>query len=501
MRSVSHVFHKNSKKLSFVAGLAVAVVGILGSAAFTANKAGATGVDCDNNSIIKCGYTTPSNFISKVKANSSGNGHNDLQAVYNYYGLSAADYNNFAAHALPGKAMRNGDIVLNDGTKVATGGKSIGRIASYHGTGYFTQPINGVNYYGNVVDKTFSSGVQSIPVYILFDSTGTMKFAVMTSCGNPSFGTVVKTSAACSVLNSAPVRGQPNTYDFTAAAAHTGNATIKTYVYDFGDGSPTITTTDGSKPVRHAYSKMGNWTASVTVYASVPGNSNMKLPSVSMCTKKITVEMPACVQLVGAILDKHKMEYTFTVTAKPGTGATFTGADFDFGDGLTQTGVKPASATTATVTHSYAEAGHYDAGAILHFNMNGADVTAPTCKALVTPETVTPECKPGVPVGSAECTPCQYDSSLPSDSPKCVPPTSELPNTGAGNTIAIFAVVMIGGFLVYRQLLFKKHRAAFAAAEQGTSPLPLGDPLNQEAPLAGTPLQAKSKSLRRRRLF
>jgi hypothetical protein len=220
-----------------------------------------------------------------------------------------------------------------------------------------------------------------------------------------------------------------------------------------------------------------------------------------MCAKTVTVKLPlyTCVQLVGAILDKTKLEYSFTVTANAANGATFTAADFDFGDGKSQTGVKPATATTATVVHDYATAGQYNASATLHFSLNGADVTAPTCKALVTPETVTPECKPGVPVGSAECTPCQYDSSLPSDSPQCVPPTPpELPNTGAGNTIAIFATVMIGGFLVYRQLLFKKHRAAFVAAEQGTSPLPLGDPLNDEAPLAGTPLAKKKRSLRRR---
>jgi hypothetical protein len=255
--------------------------------------------------------------------------------------------------------------------------------------------------------------------------------------------------------------------------------------------------TDGSVPVEHTYTKGGNFTATVTVYASVPGNSNLKLPAVSMCAKQITVQLPAynCVQLIGAILDKSKFQYSFTVTANAVNGAIFTGADFDFGDGKSQTGVKPATPTTATVTHAYAASGSYNASATLHFSLNGADVTAPTCKALVTPETVTPECKPGVPIGSPECTPCQYDTSLPSNSDQCAPPI--LPNTGAGNTIAIFAAVMIAGFLVYRQLLFRKHRAAFAAAEQGTSPVPLGDPLNVDSPLAGTPLATKKRSLRK----
>jgi hypothetical protein len=405
--------------------------------------------------------------------------------------------------AQAGEVQRDGDIVVG-GKVVATGAKSVGRLASYHGSDYFKQVIGSTTYYGNTVNKTFASGVNSLPVYVLFDSQGQMQFAVMKACGNTTWGTTVKTSASCTALNQTAVSGQLNTYDFTATAAHAGNSTITKYVYDFGDGSKAVTMTNGSTPVRHTYTKAGTFKATVTVYASVPGNSNLQLPAVSMCAKTITIKLPFynCVQLVGAILDKTKMEYSFTVTANYGNGATFTGADFDFGDGKTQTGVKlAADGKTAMVTHTYASAGNYNAAAVLHFTVNGSSVSAPTCKALVTPETVTPECKPGVPVGSPECTPCEYDSSLPSNSDQCVPPTTpELPNTGAGNTIAIFAAVMVAGFLVYRQLLFKKHRAAFAAAEQGTSPLPLGDPMS-DAPLTGTPLASPSRkrgSFRRR---
>jgi hypothetical protein len=492
---ISRIFRVDNKKASFIVGLMLAVFGLV-SGGLAVSRASAAVVDCDNNAIIKCGFSDAGDFINKVKGNDSGNGFHDLQTIYSYYGLSASDYNNFAAHAVLGTAQANGDIVVN-GQVVATGAKSIGRLASYQGAGPFKQVIGNSTYYGNDNGKTFAPGVTSIPVYVLFDGNGNMQFAVMTSCGNTTFGTKVNTSASCSTLNMNPVEGKLNTYSFTANAAHSGNATIKSYVYDFGDGSPTVTMTDGSTPVQHAYTKAGNFTATVTVYASVPGNSNLKLPAVSMCAKQVTVKLPAynCVQLVGAILDKSRFQYSFTVTANAANGATFTSADFDFGDGKSQTGVQPATATTATITHTYASSGTYNASAILHFSLNGSTVTAPTCKALVTPETVTPECKPGVPVGSPECTPCQYDNSLPSNSDQCTPPS--LPNTGAGNTIAIFAVVIIAGFLVYRQLLFRKHRAAFAAAEQGTSPLPLGDPLSTDAPLAGTPLAAKKRSLRK----
>jgi LPXTG-motif cell wall-anchored protein len=214
----------------------------------------------------------------------------------------------------------------------------------------------------------------------------------------------------------------------------------------------------------------------------------------------VTLPFYSCVSLTGAILDKSKFQYSFTAAAKYGNGANFTSADFIYGDGTKQIGVKPTGAAVA-VTHSYAKAGSYNISAMLHFTVNGKAVTANTCTAVVTPTTPpTPTCKPGVPVGSSECTPCQYDTSLPSNSPQCLPPS--LPNTGAGNTIVIFGGVVVAGFLVYRQLLFRKHKTAFLAAQMGSSPLPLGDPLSNQ-PLAGTPLAhpAKRRSLRRRRPF
>ncbi len=216
----------------------------------------------------------------------------------------------------------------------------------------------------------------------------------------------------------------------------------------------------------------------------------------------------SCVQLTGSIPgDNNQMARTFTATAKFGGGATLSSADFDFGDGISKKGVRPASGSTSiTVQHTYSKASTYSAKAILHFSANGKDVTAAACAARVTPNTPpTPECKPGVPVGSPACTPCQYDSSLPSDSPQCVAPTPpSLPNTGAGDTIAIFAVVVVAGFLVYRQIIFRKHRATFLAAQQGTTPLPLSDPLNEmpdPTQQIATSALHRQKRFRRRRSY
>jgi hypothetical protein len=497
MRNFRRVLTLSTKKRTFIIGVVVGIASLVGGTGWLAGQASAA--VCDDNDIIKCGFSQSdkNDFINKVKQNSVTNGgHNDLQAFYASFGFTSADYTDFVQHAVLANAMRDGSIVLPNGQHILDGGATWGRSKSVHSPNPQLHTAGGVTYYGNVPNITFASGVSKIPIYVLFDAQGTMRFAVMPACGNPMTGLIKKTSASCDMLHATPVPGQPNTYDFTADASHQGNAAIKNFVYNFGDGQ-TKTVTNGTVPVRHTYTTVGDFHASVTVYASVPGNDNLQLTS-ALCAKIISVRMPSCVQLMPAIVDKSKMLYSYTVTASPGSGVTLTGADFDFGDGAKQSGVQPASATTVTATHAYATAGSYNARAVVHFSFNGASLTAPTCSALITPETVTPECKPGVPVGNSECTPCQYDTSLPNTPELCKPP--QLPNTGAGNTIAIFAAVAIGGLLVYRQLIFRKHKAAFVAAQMGSSPLPLGDPLSPDAPLAGTPLAAR-RGFRRRRQF
>jgi hypothetical protein len=213
-----------------------------------------------------------------------------------------------------------------------------------------------------------------------------------------------------------------------------------------------------------------------------------------------------CVQLGGSILDQNKYSYRYVATMDYGNGASFVGADFDFGDGKTMTGVKSTDSKTVSVDHTYAQAGNYSAGAVLRFTINGQTVAAPTCRAVVTPTTPpTPECKPGIPVGDLRCTPCQYNANYSAnDTTHCIAPAATtLPNTGAGNVVAISAAGLVAGFLWYRHLLFKRHKAAYLSADFGTSPLPLAEPLESDAPLAGTPLAAKQRrfTMRRRRQY
>ena len=491
-------------KFSFAAGLVVAACGLAAISSVAVQRVSAA--DCDSNAIIYCGVTSPSNFISKVQANDSGNGHHDLQAVYAHQfasgqALSSSMYSDFAAHAVAGTAYKDGRIVVN-GQTVATGTSSIGREASFQGSNYQTYAVNGTNYYGNVNAQAFAT--DGLPVYVLFNSQGTMQFAVLKTCGNPVFGTVVHSSASCNTLQKTAVAGQLNTYNFTASATATGNASIVRYVYNFGDGSAPVTMTNGSQAVRHTYTKAGTFAASVTVYANLPGHPNTALPIIGMCMKTVTVVLPVynCVALTPTELDKSKFVFRFLVTATATNGATFKSTTYTLGDGNAKS--VNASGLTTTLDYTYAKPGTYNVSAQLYFTVNGQTVAAKyQCTASVSPtQPPASTCKPGIPVGDVRCNPCLTNPAVPAtDTQDCTAPPAVLPNTGAGNTIAIFAAVVVGGFLVYRQWLFRKHKAAFLAAQFGTSPLPLGDPLNDEAPLTETPLAPKRKSFRRPRQF
>ncbi len=591
----------NKTKVFFLAGLLTFSFGL--ASFFASPTAFARPMDCDDNAIMWCGFGTNSEFISKTSANNDGHGHTDLQSVYNHFGLSTSEYSRFQSTAKDGTMYRDGRVVVGSDT-VMTSGKTLGR-ESFPGSSSVS--ISGKTYYMGSPEVRWVPGTDSLPVKVMFNSTGVAEIVILTSCGNPVDGSKSPSGAECKQLTMTPVSGKINTYRFTALASASGNAKITKYVYDFGDGSKPVTTTNPSTAVEHTYTKPGEVTATLTVYASAPGGTTITTTS-ETCKKKITVAIPfyECVKLTGALVNQNdKYTYMYTATMRYGNGAQFVSADFDFGDGAKATGVKASNATsvaakhsytkggdytvqatlrfnidgktvtartckmtqtvinpfyrcvrlggeilsqqtfsyrfvasfeygngaqfisadfdfgdsktesgvkstdgkTVTVDHTYAQAGTYSSAATLRFTVNGKPVTAPTCRAVLTPTTPpTPECKPGIPEGDVRCSVCPYDPSIPADdTERCVAPITELPNTGAGNVIALGSIALVGGFLMYRHMLFKRHKAAYLAADRGESPLPLADPLQSEHPLAATPLDPQRHrsrlSLRRRRQF
>ena len=294
-------------------------------------------------------------------------------------------------------------------------------------------------------------------------------------------------------------------YLFTATARYGNGATLTGGSIVFGDGKSAVGTksADGKTiTTEYRYAKAGTYTVTATLKFNYGATAVTKT-----CSTKLTVVEPfgRCDQLSGSILDKEKYSYRFIASMSYGNGASFISADFDFGDGKTATGVKSSDGKTVTVDHTYAVSGTYSAVATLRFTSDGNNFTAPGCRASVTPETPpVPECKPGIPVGDIRCNPCEHDASIPKDDPRCVAPAATLPNTGAGNIIALASAALVGGFLWYRHILFRRHKRAYLAADLGASPLPLAEPLESPDPLAATPLAPQTRgrfSMRRRRQY
>jgi hypothetical protein len=424
-----------------------AVVGLVKSPTTSADT-------CFANNIMPCGFTSASDFISKVKANAKG----DYPAIYNYFGLSSSDYSRFQSSARPGTVFADGHVEV-DGQTVATSAWQIGREKHSYDT---PLAIGGNTYNRSTVKDDFAfHKFSSQPVMVMFDSKGVAQFTVMNVCGNPVKGTNVTPKYSCDLLQKSAVAGKENTYSFTTKASATDNAKVVKYTYDFGDGT-NATTTSATEAVQHTYAKAGTYTASVTISVTVPGGQTVTTTSVT-CKTVITVkEKPApvqqCISVAGVLLNKEELKYEFTVTTSQSNGSTLKSASFNFGDGSSANDVAPTSGTTVKTSHSFAKEGKYTVVATVNFN-TAAGVKNVTCQTAVDTG-VTPMCatNPSLPANSPECKPCEFNAQLPADSPDCKKP-EVLANVGPGNMIGLFTATSAVAGIGYRLFLLRRGNA------------------------------------------
>lgn len=276
-------FIKSAFALPVAAVLALSV----GLASGLSGHAGAQQMvrDHSSNSIVKGGTVSAQEFVDKARANNP----NDLQAIYEAYGLKPAHYDSFRQHAVMGTAHKNGNITYK-GKVVARDAYSLGREKKAEST---VRTINGKAYYETRSQDVFNS--DTIPALIVFDKQGNYAFGVLTACGNPLRAKPViqvkpaEPTARCESLQAAPVSGEQNTYSFTTRTAVTENAKISRVVYDFGDGSATVSRTNPAEAVRHTYANPGNYTAKVTVYIQQASGGETTSTGAT-CTAPITVQ-------------------------------------------------------------------------------------------------------------------------------------------------------------------------------------------------------------------
>jgi hypothetical protein len=268
-----------------------------------------------------------------------------------------------------------------------------------------------------------------------------------------------KPSLTCVSLVASIVADQTNTYKFTATAS-AKNTTISSYLFDFGDGNTqNVATSSTSASATHTFAQADT---SYTVKVSVSGKDASNVTS-EKC--QVTIKTPPnqespqliCQNLSFVAVDGQDNTYKFTANADA-VNTTITGYSFDFGDGNTQN--VATDQTSADTTHTYANSDQDFTATVSVSSKDLQNVTSANCKVTVPKVPHQEFCKPGIPVGSPECQPCEFNHNLPSNSPECKPPvlgtTTELPNTGAGDVIGFFGATTIAGALIHRFMLRKR---------------------------------------------
>lgn len=415
--------------------------------------------ECDSNAILRCGAITPSEFIGDVRSDNGGT-QKDLKTIYadsRVGDLGGEDYDRFKSTARMGKVYKNGDVIV-DGQKVMTGANSLGR----EKFNSHRQPITigGKTYYYSSTNASFAA--DSIDAMVMFDGDGTVETVILTSCGNPVWGTKVKSGATCEDLQQHKVSGKENTYKFTTNVSKYGHAKITKVEY-FIDGKLWRTETDPAKATpEYTFTKTSTVTVKVTI--ELPGKKTKVIES-AKCKRVIEVKVKeifyTCKNLVATARDNTNRNFRFTAKTNQSEGVTVTSADFTLDSKTTTTGVTTKDGNGDIYKdYDFTDNVEHTISAKVNFTHEGKTYTSKeTCVAKVTPEkppvcefnpNLPPnhpdcnppaeECKPGIPVGDARC----------EDVPQ------ELPKTGPASLVGLFAGTSIAGSAAHR--LFLRYR-------------------------------------------
>ncbi len=356
-------FKKLVQASGIVAGLAIVAFAV--GTLFNLNGSNAAASDCSANAIMKCGASDPGTFVNKIRSGNDGQ-NPDLATIYAAYGLTADKYDRFATTSKAGTAYKDGRIVV-DGQVVATNVSSIGRVQK---NGDHAKDIGGTTYWEGSNQTAFASN--SIPVQVMFNSSGAMEFAVLFDCGNPMSGTVTPPptpptppapTAACAGLSVAA--DNRTTFTLNATASVTNGATISGYDFTVvNSGGSTVVTknvpsTGASASTQVTLTDVGTYRAKVVVATSLGAKT------AAACEADITVKpapAAACKQLTVTGLDRTT--YKLEATADVSGGATVQGYDFVVKNSGGSTVASPSvntAATTASTNVTVSDAGTYTA--------------------------------------------------------------------------------------------------------------------------------------------
>lgn len=385
--------------------------------------------NCDSNAVIYCGADSVSQLVGKYRGGDGRNSAASIHDIFGYFGISTADINAIGSgstHVVPGQVTKSGDV-YESGTLVATGALTGGRDyisgstrVVRGGTTFYTRPPS-VSFLDN-----------SLSAYVVMNG-GRFSFAILASCGNPIIAT-----AKAAPPPPAPAQSQkpapkpvlvPKPVPPPKPAPTQQPATTTTSVC-----SGNTTNTDNSS-TNSATVQTGNCSTNVVSNTTTTTTTPPPVP---------TPAPPPVCEALGVNTSEGRTAAINNFQAIANGGA-FTGADVNWGDGSTITGVM----NPIGLNHQYQADGAYTIAVVAHFLVNGQDVAVdgPACQqqiSFVTP-TVTP----------AALTPAPAPPTPAPTVSQAVVPTT-LVNTGPGNIAAIFTVSTILSALGYRYLLIRR---------------------------------------------
>ncbi len=313
-------------------------------------------------------------------------------------------------------------------------------------------------------EHTYAPGTYTASVVVSAQANGKDYSATSANCEKSI--TVKKpapSSLACDnlTLTAGNVDSTTGDTQYTlAATASEQNATISDYTFTLGDGSKDVTVTSSAITAftTHTYAP-----GTYDVHVSVTGMEDGKQVTVTSpnCAGSITVKPPVpsptpTYSCDGLTVTSGNVDgttgataYTLAATAYV-SNATITNYVFNFDDN-NQTQTVTTGNTSATATHTYAPGTYNPTVTVTVTLPDGTtkQVTSAACATQITvaPPTCTAPNGQTYPAGSSQCTPtCTSPTNgqqYPMGSAECQTPPPTLPNTGAGNTIALFAGVSL----------------------------------------------------------
>jgi len=256
------------KSIKFIAlGAVIALASLVGMVSFSASASASESRECGDNAILRCGALSASELKKDYADNDRG-----LKDIYSYYNIDASDIAS-SSSAKTGYVHTDGTVTV-DGKVVATNASTVGRSGSLGG--------HKVNANGHTVYQGPNRLKSTLSAFVFFNADGTYKSAVLKVCGNPVPATPKpKPVYKCEALTASSVT--LTKFNFVTTATAKDGATIKDYVYSFGDGK---TATAGAT-TSHDYTAPGTYNVSVKVRVTVNGTV---VTAPGTCTAQVTVK-------------------------------------------------------------------------------------------------------------------------------------------------------------------------------------------------------------------